>query len=1077
MSERILKALMQLFAIVAKVEIIENTGNIVAADSSKNIVELFLKQDLSSELIEKYLKIFDIFITERHGTKIKKDSKKKRTSVNSVKVLRICTQINEELEQKQKVIVLIRILEFIFAGPLPTEKELAFAETVSETFNIDAKEYNEIFKYVGSNSKKLASHENHLSISSNSNESDLLSKKISANGLVGEVSILRVSSVNTFFLRYFGNQELFLNGQIIAPKIIKVLRQGSSIKNSRITPIYYSDIIAQFLAEKSTEKIEFTANSIEYKFSSGKKGLYEFTFKEESGRLVGIMGGSGSGKSTLLNVLNGNYAPSAGEIKINGIDLYKDSKSLEGVIGFVPQDDLLIEELSVFENLYYNGKLCFGNYDNEKLVSLVNEVLIAIGLYEAKDLKVGNPLSKTISGGQRKRLNIALELIREPSILFVDEPTSGLSSNDSEIIMDLLKILALKGKLIFVVIHQPSSEIYKMFDQLIILDVGGYPIYKGDPVDAVVYFKKLIHHANAEESECETCGNVNPEQIFNIIDMKVVDEYGELTGDRKISPEEWNTHYHEIINPQNNENPKQKIPDSIFKIPNLISQLGVFFIRDVKSKLTNTQYMIITLFEAPILAGILAFFMKYLEINYLKHEFEYAFYNSDNLPQYLFISVIVALFIGLTTSSEEIIGNLKILQREKFLNLSKGSYLFSKISIMFLISAIQTLFYVLIGNFILEIEGMFFAHWMILFSTSCFANLLGLNISSSFNSVKVIYILIPICIIPQLLFSGIIVPFDKLHPYFSSKSEVPMIGNVMASRWAYEALTVTQFKDNKYEKKFFKYDKKMSFANWKKDQWESNLDTKLTNFYRVSKKDNPLEMEKRKTKRDGEIIVNEVRKELKNFNSSVVYSNEKMGELLYTIENNTMEKKDYMQLHNYFTSTRDYYKAMYNKADLSKDSLLRSYIKPGKDLVNKIKALKDSKTITSKEYRSYKKLISYLKNYDFQEFKNKYNNHSLEDFVTNSNSLSFIDESETGLIQKSDPIYLDPVGNKYLGAQFYAPSKYFMGKKIDTLTANLIVIWLMTILLTITLYFDVLRKILENSGLFFKIFKFKLFKK
>ena len=162
-------------------------------------------------------------------------------------------------------------------------------------------------------------------------------------------------------------------------------------------------------------------------------------------------------------------------------------------------------------------------------------MLDSIGLSQAKDLKVGSPLAKTISGGQRKRLNIALELIREPSILFVDEPTSGLSSNDSEVIMDLLKILALKGKLIFVVIHQPSSEIFKMFDKLIILDVGGYPIYKGDPVDAVVYFKKLIHHVNAEESECETCGNVNPEQIFNIIDMKVVDEYGAHTGNRKVS--------------------------------------------------------------------------------------------------------------------------------------------------------------------------------------------------------------------------------------------------------------------------------------------------------------------------------------------------------------------------------------------------------------------------------------------------------------------------------------------------------------------------------------------------------------
>ena len=121
---------------------------------------------------------------------------------------------------------------------------------------------------------------------------------------------------------------------------------------------------------------------------------------------------------------------------------------------------------------------------------------------------------------------------------------------------------------------------------------------------------------------------------------------------------------------------------------------------------------------------------------------------------------------------------------------------------------------------------------MILFSISCFANLLGLNISASFNSVKVIYILIPICIIPQLLFSGIIVSFDKLNPVFASKSHVPALGNVMASRWAYEALAVTQFKDNKFEQLFFKYDKQMSFANWKKDQWISNLQSKLKDVNR-----------------------------------------------------------------------------------------------------------------------------------------------------------------------------------------------------------------------------------------------------
>src|SRR5690606_36569675 len=136
----------------------------------------------------------------------------------------------------------------------------------------------------------------------------------------------------------------------------------------------------------------------------------------------------------------------------------------------VSQDDLLIEELTVYENLFYNARLCFGNLTDLEIAKRCDEVLADLGLSETRNLKVGSPLDKTISGGQRKRLNISLELIREPSVLFVDEPTSGLSSRDSENIMDLLKELALKGKLIFVVIHQPSSDFYKMFDKLMILD-------------------------------------------------------------------------------------------------------------------------------------------------------------------------------------------------------------------------------------------------------------------------------------------------------------------------------------------------------------------------------------------------------------------------------------------------------------------------------------------------------------------------------------------------------------------------------------------------------------------------------
>lgn len=833
---------MQLFAIIAKVEVNEETGEFKSDAGGRTIVDMFLRQELNQELVEEYLALFDDHLETHQGKLKKKNSKRKRTSVNSVKVLKICTQINEELTQRQKVIVLIRILEFIFANEDISDQEYEFAETVADTFNISREEFTLCLDFVKAEADDKIDSPHYLVADTKEENTFEQSEHIYHESLIGFLRVVQVSSVNTYFVKYYGDHQLYLNGQVLTQDRVHILSQGSSIRSPKVQPIYYSDVISQYLSDESTKKIIFHIDNIVYRFKGGKVGIQPFDSVEESGKLIGIMGGSGAGKSTLMNVLNGNYTPSEGRVTINGLDLHHEKKKLEGVIGFVPQDDLLIEELTVFENLFYNAKLCFGNYSDKQITKLVSKTLHAIGLYEAKDLKVGSPLEKTISGGQRKRLNIALELIREPAVMFVDEPTSGLSSRDSENIMDLLKELALKGKLIFVVIHQPSSDIFKMFDKLMILDVGGYPIYNGNPVDAVIYFKKLVNHVNAEESECITCGNVNPEQIFNIIESKVVDEYGNLTPNRKVSPKQWNKYYLEDKGRQKVKDiDYTEIPDSIFKIPNKLKQLLIFFKRDVLSKMTNVQYMMITLFEAPLLALILAFFMKFMTEDALG-ETKYTFYGSDNLPQYLFISVIVALFVGLTTSAEEIIGNLKILKREKFLNLSKGSYLFSKIGIMFMISAIQMLFYTVVGNWVLEIHGMDLWYWIILFSTSCFANLLGLNISASFNSVKVIYILIPILIIPQLLFSGIIVSFDKLHPWFSSKSHVPAIGNVMASRWAYEAMAVKQFKDNDYETIFFDYDQQMSFANWKKDQWVSNMEGKLKDVVRYQEETDSVKL-------------------------------------------------------------------------------------------------------------------------------------------------------------------------------------------------------------------------------------------
>jgi ABC transport system ATP-binding/permease protein len=1016
MSERILRALMQMFAIIAKVDGVNNSG--------RAIVQSFLKQQLSQEQVDTYLKIFDEYLEAHHQVSKKKDGTAKRTSLNSVKVLKICTQINQELEQPQKVIVLIRLLEFIYSSNEISEQEYEFVITVAETFNIPNEEFTSLKHFVEDKVEVIPDSPEILVINNHPGGYKNASKHILVDTLTSDVRVIQINSVGMYALRIYGNIELQLNGQGISKERVHILTPGSSLRSSKVKPIYYSDIIGHFLADSSKAKISFEGKAIEYKFKGGKLGLRNINISEESGKLIGIMGGSGAGKSTLLNVLNGVETPSGGGVYINGKNIHVDRKSVEGVIGHVTQDDLLIEELTVFQNLFYNAKLCFGNLSDEEIADRSRALLADLGLSETRDLKVGSPLEKTISGGQRKRLNIALELIREPSVLFVDEPTSGLSSRDSENIMDLLKELALKGKLIFVVIHQPSSDIFKMFDKLMILDVGGYPIYYGNPVDAVSYFKRLVNHVNADESECWNCGNVNPELIFNIIESKVLDEYGNLTHNRKTSPAEWSKHYRELIESHITENKHAgDIPEAIFKIPNPFRQFAVFLKRDVLSKLTNTQYLMINFLEAPALAGLLAFLVRYYNTD-VDTTKGYIYSQNENVPAYMFMSVIVALFIGLTVSAEEIIRDRKIRKREGFLNLSLGSYLWSKIIIMFTLSAFQTLTFILVGNYFLGIGGMYMDYWLILFSTSCFANMLGLNISSAFNSAVTIYILIPFLIIPQLLLAGVVVKFDKLNPIVAEEGGVPWVGECMASRWAFEALAVNQFKENKYEKNFYKYDKSISVAQFKKIYWKQKLESKLTKI------DNELKGGKtlKDMASDLELIKNEIMKE------QLVTKNIKC-EVLPSINPANYNNATVAGIKHYLEAINDHYIKVENTAR------------------NKYNDVSSSMQKTPADKEKFLKLTE------------DYENEGLNQLVKNSSHMGErCLEKDGRLIQMIDPVFQDPTESNMGRAHFFAPRKKFMGTLYSTFWFNICVIWLMSFALMVTLYFDVFKKILDLLG-------------
>jgi ABC-type multidrug transport system ATPase subunit len=1008
---------MQMFAIIARVDGINDNGRL--------IVQSFLKQQLNQELVDQYLAIFDDFLEAHHQVTKKKDGTAKRTSLNSVKILKICTQINSELTQVQKVVVLIRLIEFINSNTEISEQEMEFVTTVTETFNIEDEEYKRCMSFIRANEESIPDSHYVLVIDNKTTHNFRETKHFYAEGVTGQARVLWIPSVNMYALLYFGKSELLLNGQILTPRKVYILTPGSSLRSSKVKPVYYSDILSTFMSDTSKAKVSFVVQNLEYKFKGGKLGLRDINFSEESGKLIGIMGGSGAGKSTLLNVLNSNEVPSGGSVKINGINIHTEKHKIEGVIGHVSQDDLLIEELTVFQNLFYNAKLCFGDKNDKEISDMVVKVLTDIGLIETRDLKVGSPLEKTISGGQRKRLNIALELIREPSVLFVDEPTSGLSSRDSENIMDLLKELALKGKLVFVVIHQPSSDIFKMFDKLMILDVGGYPIYYGNPVDSVIYFKTVVNHANSNESECIECGNVNPEQVFNIIESKVLDEYGNLTPNRKTSPSEWNYFYKDKIEKKVEEGSSYtEIPESTFKRPNKFSQFKVFITRDVLSKLTNKQYLSINLLEAPVLAFILSYLIKFYNTD-LSNKVGYIFRENENLPAYLFMSVVVALFIGLTVSAEEIIRDRKIQKRESFLNLSKGSYLWSKIIIMFVLSAIQTFMFVMVGNYVLEIHGMNLSYWLVLFTTSCFANMLGLNISASFNSAVTIYILIPFLIIPQLLLSGVIVKFDKLNPAITSQSYVPFSGEIMTSRWAFEALAIKQFKDNRFDKNLYKYDKAISIATYKKDFWLPEMTKKLefclANYNKPDKKQEVISAL--------QMIRNEISKELNAKTNARIrcggISNLNIGAFGPTVGAQISKCLDDLKL--------NYQKNFKNATEL-KDKEVSAFMK---DSVSRYLYLKE---------------------------KDEYENESLNDLVKNRTTPYRILDLDGEYIQKIEPVYLDPSSNNGR-AHFFAPRKKFFGTYYDTFWFNLCVIWGMSLLLGITLYFDVLKKfitLLEN---------------
>jgi ABC-type multidrug transport system ATPase subunit len=554
----------------------------------------------------------------------------------------------------------------------------------------------------------------------------------------------------------------------------------------------------------STEIRDVTVRGLSFSIRD-KKLIDEISFTVSAGDMACIIGPSGSGKSTLLNLLVGYYKPDQGDILYNEYDLSMHLDSLKSYIGFVPQDDLLYENLTVYENMYYRARIVNPHMEEKDVEESIDNLLLEFGLYEVKYLRVGSPLDKTLSGGQRKRLNIALEILNDPDVLYLDEPTSGLSSRDSEIIVQYLSRLSEKGKIIIATIHQPSSRIFSQFNRLILLDKGGKLAFFGSTVAGIEYF---LDHSRflVEGDECPVCAKKNPEILLSVVEEPLIDLQGRIVSRvseegipiplRKYPPDYWKRHYLRLRDKiLGRECEREEVTEgegadlAVTKPVSLWKQFSAVFSRNIKNKIKSRAFLKLILLQAPLLSLFLAWILHYRPADHPV----YTIGRNHFLPYFIFLSIISILFIAFSNSIDEIVDERSVLLREKMLNIRNWIFYISKFVTLALIAVIQVVIFCVIAFPVLDIEwGLFPWYFLILFLVALNGITLGLALSASVRTS--VSNIIPLILIPQIILGGALIPFEEL----TGSKVTPVYSHVLTSKWAYEALVLVQSRHNTY---------------------------------------------------------------------------------------------------------------------------------------------------------------------------------------------------------------------------------------------------------------------------------------
>ena len=581
-------------------------------------------------------------------------------------------------------------------------------------------------------------------------------------------ALLRRTSEGIYVEDLGSRNGTFVNGERISGKA--PIRPGQEIG--------LGSFRFQFLEDGGLVKREYIGNvtievcGVAVNAPNGTRLLDPISLTIFPSELVALMGPAGAGKTTFLKSLNGYTPPATGRVLFNGADLYRFYDRFRTQMSYVPQDDIVHAQLTVREALYFSAKLRTDLTDTE-IDLRIDKVLEGLGILDKKNTVIGSPEKKVLSGGQRKRVNIAMELINDTPVIFLDEPTSGLSSYDAEGVIEMLKRLSTEGKTIVTTIHQPSVEIFKRFDDLIMIsrDRGG--------CGALAYFGP----AHPESLEF-----FDPEGVKALRRKPGVEPGPEmlLRGLAKRPTTHWVSAYQQSrLSELFVSDRSGKVPSTPDQAPRRegrgfgFGQWWTLLRRNIILKVRDRAQVIILLIQAPLFAVLVGGVFGRLDPVRMPDLFVKA-------PGIEFLMVVAAIWFGCNNAARDIVGEWTVYQRERMVSLKLPSYVFSKLTVAAMLCLFQCSILLGIVSLMCDLKAGFLQTLGILYLASLVGAALGLGVSAVAPTTEAAIAMLPLILLPIIALGGGMYPINKIPP------PVRRIAEAVPSRWAFEANLVLE---------------------------------------------------------------------------------------------------------------------------------------------------------------------------------------------------------------------------------------------------------------------------------------------